>query len=371
MGVLIRSKYGELLASPATEAQWVADPSAAQVVPPIEIDRFCRNGQHPNPVLQNQVNAQANAAVLYRSKEVFSAGDEAFGANIASGGAGDRQRWRFAFRTGPYTHALYYVVIMGQPSAGFTNNTYSRLDLFTVTDESAVVVATNFVYGNDPTNGTDSGFGFLKVITGFVDGITGDTAYYGRFVDVDNGCMVAACVFDLQSMTENTGGYLAQSATTHTPVLNLHRSLPVNISNALWQIGGAHVLNWSVNAGASPITTTSATLTNIVDGTSTGAPTAATPGYTLNMTDKDRLNSGGNVACVMKAFAKVSGAVTGTVYLKDSSNNTVTSVAVTSTTAGWVSATFNLPATVAKYDLQFATSAGTLSLYAVSIYEYG
>lgn len=379
---LVRSKYGELLATPASEAQWVEDPTAKQAVPPIEIDRFFRNGQHPNPIAQNKINEQANAAVLYRSKEVFSGGGALISTDVEAGntsfGAGDRARWRFAFHTGPYTHSLYCVAVLRPPSSGYTSNTYARLDIASDAATTTVVGSQTFVFGNEPTNGSApyaAGWGSYRVIAGYIDGIAGDTDYYGTFYDVDNGILVCASVFDLQSMTEHTGGYLAQSMTTHTPVLNLHRQLPVDISNALWQKGGAHVLNWGVNDGTAPIGTITTTKTNVIDTTSTGAPTAATPGYTLDFTNKDRLNSGGLVPCVLAAHGKMLAASTGgRVYLVDSSNNVVASIVDqwTTTTLTWKTTTFNMPASVAKYDLQWATAAGTtFYLDAISIYEKG
>lgn len=369
------SRYGNRLgAGSADPAKVVATPATEQGTPPIEIDRFCRNGQHPDARFQNQINQQANAAVLNRSKQVFAGGDGLTSvASLTSFGAGDRARWRFACRTGPYSHAFYYVVIMHQPTSGYTNNTYGRLDIATNAAGTPAVSSAYFYYGADPTNGSGvSGWSYLRVLQGFVDGITGDTEYYCTFNDVDYGRIVSACVFDLQSMTENTGGYLAQNITTHTPVLNVHRQNAVTVNNDLWQKGGSHVLNWSVNNGTSPITTTSATSTNIIDTTSTTV-SSSTPGYTLDMTGKDRLSQTSGVPCVMKAFGKVSGGgLTGTVRIKDSGGSTLATCSITGTTNAWVSSgSFNLPATIGKYDLQFSTSGGTFSLYAVSIYEYG
>jgi hypothetical protein len=365
-----KSVYGDHMTGPAPESKTAANPTAKQAFPPIEIDRFCRNGQHTHASLQNQLNSATNAAVLYRSKEVFSGGDWVLsGSAITSFGAGDRARWRFAFRTGAYSHAVYCVVIMAQPTSGLTNNTEGRLDIATSTTGSPAVQSAEFIYGN---GGSASGWPTLRVCKILIGGITADTEYYGTFYDVDYGRIQSACVFDLQSATENNNGYLAQNTTTHTPVLNLHRQNIAEISNALWQKGGAHVLNYSVNDGTAPNTLASATDTNVIDGTST-AISANTPGYTLDMTGKDRLSQTSGVPCVMKAFIKSSiDGATARVRLKDSGGTTLATCSTTSTTAGWVSTTFNLPATSAKYDLMMsATGGATVSLYAASVYEYG
>jgi hypothetical protein len=374
-----RHLYGEELTTSSDEIKVVANPSTKQSVPPIEIDRWCRNGQHPHVTFQNLLNQQANAAVLYRSKQVFSFGDTISSIpadpSIASFGVGDRARWRFAFRTGPYTHALYCVVVMRPQTSGYTTNSYGRLDIATNTAGTPAVASQTFGYGVDPSNGTgalNTWTGF-RVIMNFIDGISPDTEYYGTFYDVDYGRILSACVFDLQSLTEHNDGYLGQGKTTHSPVLTQDRLNVVSISNALWQKGGSHVWNFSVNDGTAPLSIGSTTATNIIDQTST-AISAATPGATLDMRNKDRISQTSGVPCVMKMFAKTSAASTGSVLLKDSAGSTIATCTTTSTTAAWTSVSFNLPATVDKYDLQFKNSVGagkTTELYAVSIWEQG
>jgi hypothetical protein len=60
----------------------------------------------------------------------------------------------------------------------------------------------------------------------------------------------------------------------------------------------------------------------------------------------------------------------GSVVLKDSSGTILATITVTATN-GWDSTTVNLPATNAKYDIQYAGGAGATqtNLYAVSLYQ--
>ena len=78
---------------------------------------------------------------------------------------------------------------------------------------------------------------------------------------------------------------------------------------------------------------------------------------------------------MLKAYGKMGAAVVGgRVYLKNLAGTTIASIidGWSTTTPTWVSTTFNLPATVDKYDLQFASTGGnTFSLFAVSVYEKG
>jgi hypothetical protein len=141
----------------------------------------------------------------------------------------------------------------------------------------------------------------------------------------------------------------------------------------LWRRGGSHVLNWhrddSTNAPRSIATSTP---TNLHDGTTT-AISSSSFGHTLDMRYKDRLTQTSGVPCKMYVYAGMAAAgASGTVYLKNSAGTTITSVAGFTSTAGWQSVQFNLPATLDKYDLMGANGGvgTTLKVHAVSIFEH-
>lgn len=368
--------YGDSLAIGSVgDRQVVAQPASKAASPPIPVDRYCRNGKHPHAQLLNLMNQAGNQAMLHRTKQVFYAyGPMGVGTAIPNGAS--LARWRFSFHTSPYSHALFCWVAMlpdyVYPIA--VANGQCKLEVFSDTAEASLVASQTFTYGLNPhdTTTTTPGFQDIKILTGFLDGLTADTDYYAKWTGLDYGALQSCCVFDLQSMTESFSGYLPANVTSHTAIVDKDRQDLVTISNALWKRCGAQVLNWSVDDQTAPKTTASATLTNIIDTTLTGAPTSATPGYTLDMTGKARISQTTGVPCVMKAWGKISAGTGGTVYLKDSSNTTIASCTNFGTTAGWISSgSFNLPATTGKFDLQFAVGGGaTFSLYAVSIYEH-
>lgn len=367
---------GERLTTALTAPLLVrSNPAPKTIIPPMQGHRFSRNGQHPDVGLINAINATANKSILYRTKEIFRApGTATF--PLAASGAGDRARWRFAFHTGPYAHMLKVAIGTipqahgGSPSAVAK----SRLDISTSTSGSPVAASGSFTHGVNPggSASTLTGWEGLKVGTMYIS-VDPDTDYYGTFYDVDYGRTMFACVWEVSSMTENHDGYLPQALATQSHIFSKYRQYPVTILNNLMKRGGATVLNWTVDNGASPITTTSSTATNIIDTSSTTI-SAATPGYTLDMTGKGR-RIDETVSCVMKAYgSKSSSAPDGSVFLKDSAGTTIASIAgAFQNTAGWqTSGVFQMPAGIDKYDLQFSRAvAGTLSLYAVSIYEYG
>src|SRR5688572_31517665 len=79
-----------------------AIPASKTAAAPLQVWRYCRNGRHPSAQYWNRLNEQTNQAALYRTKELFNwMSRVGFGVTgtPTSSGAGDRDRWRFAFHT--------------------------------------------------------------------------------------------------------------------------------------------------------------------------------------------------------------------------------------------------------------------------------
>lgn len=369
----ITKLYGDRIVPADVGAVSVAaNPTPQGALPPLQVDKFFRNGLPPSASAQNALHAHAMQALLHRSKELFNYHGQMIGMQT-SYGAGDRIRWRFAGKTGAYTHAVGAFAVLIPQSTGEDENSYARLDIYSDVTETTLIASQKFYFGADPSTASTALPQWREAIA-IIDGIPASTEIYARFVDVDFGRLLCATVFDLQSATEGTDGYLNQATSALTPITDAESEALASITRNLWSKGGAKVLSWTVNNGTAPITTTSSTAKNIIDVTST-AVSAATPGYTLDMTNKARSSQSSGVPCVMKVFGHLNAASTGgQVYLKDSGGNVVGSIVDqwTTTTPTWKSTTFNLPASVDKYDLQFATNAAfgnTFSCYAVSIYE--
>lgn len=369
--------YGNRLdVSLAGAGQVVAVPASKGASPPIQIDRWARNGKHPNAQLMNLMTEAANQAALYRSKEVFSGADRIDPFHSISSVSTDRTRWRWAFHTGPYCHALYAVVVMRPPNNGLDHNSLARID---IADSGGSIVATrDFIYGNDPTNGAggNGAWPYYKVLTGFIEGVSPDTDYTGTISDIDYGRVLSCSVFDLESLTEHFNGYLPMNVGTHSAIVGTYRENIATMLYNLWRKGAAQVFNWSVNDGTTPQTNATSTFKNAINPSVTTV-SAASPGYTISMTGKDRVSQSTGVPVVMKVCAAngVGGAATGVVKLVDSAGTTIMSIAdgwsTTASSPNWQSVSGVLPATTDKYDLQFNNnSGGTLSLYAVSVYEY-
>jgi len=359
-------------------------PAAKTAAPPIQAARYARNGLVPDVALINAMNEQTNQSVLYRTKEVFRACPSQYMLYpLPSSVSSTRARWRFAFHTGPYTHAVKAIACMVPQDSNPGNNAYARLDLATNAAGTPAVGSVSLYYGTNSggTASVPAAWESIKVQEGYI-GVSPNTTYYGTWYDIDQCRLISACVHEYGSMTEHFNGYLSQSLAAGSDVLDKYRADIVEIQYNLWRRGGAHVLNWTVDGddaggayGTPPLTTTSGTAKNIIDDTSTTI-SAATPGYTLDMRYKNRVSQTSGVPCIMQVYGSKSGTQDdGEVYLKDSAGNTIASVTnVFTSTAQWHSSgVFNLPATVDKYDIQYARAGivtGTFTLYAVSIYEY-
>lgn len=373
-----RRLLGEPIPSTSTGLTLVpANPTPIGTSPVIYPDRWCRNGLHPNAHYANLVREATNSLVLYRTKEICGFVGRTYTAQLlGSFGMGERDRYRAAFHTSPYHHGLLAIVVMHPPNvAGAGNNTYGRLRIYDDTQESSVVVTRDFFYGDSPTGttgypdpGSAAGFQHLKPIIMHINGLTADTDYYLKFSDYDYGLIQSAAILDLQSMTENTDGYLGLNVTAQTPILDVHRESINTMQHAMWRRGASRAFNWTVEDGTSPLTRSSSTHINVADNTTT-AVSASSLGYTLVMDGKARKSTG--VEVVMSAFGKMNTGTGGSVRLLDSGGATVAQITGWGTTAEWRSIAFSIPDTTAKYDLHFANGgSNAFSLYACNAYEH-
>lgn len=336
------------------------------VSPPIQITRWIRNGKHPNALLESMLGEAMNQAAMFRTKQPFSWSTiSGAGGTPASAGAGSRNRWRFAFHTGPYTQAVNVIVMMQSQNTGLDSDAYAQLDL----TNAAGTTSETFHYGNSPYASATYGIDAMAMVQKIVL-VTPDTDYTGLFTDVDNGRIFSACVFELASLTQNFNGYLPQNFTAMGPIFSQYRENLATVGRNLWRRGAAHVLNFTSDVDANAPGTAGVTPLNILDTTvSTIDPT--TPGFTIDMTGKARLSQSTGVPVVMRVFAN-SAVGTGSVFFKNSAGATLMSIADTWTPGqSWQTVTGMLPAGVDKYDIQLAGDASfVFTVYAVSIYEY-
>lgn len=335
-------------------------------------NRFVRNGKIPQAEFQNALATQANQLARWRPKCVFSHSCP-IAAIPASVPATTRNRWRFAWRSGPYARYLHCYL---QVAPSINGASPSEPDVtFTVTNGAGSTVGTvTFKYSSLPMTGSpgDTPRYFLEAYLPLKSGgaiveLDPDTEYFGLFSDINGGRLISAMVHEESLAGDTANGYVTQ-VSAGSPIYDADRSGVATLLRNLWKQGGAHLFNWSVDDQSSPRTIAVTTDTNIID-TSITTVSAASPGIVLDFDNKTRVSKTG-VSCVLKAYA-ARGSADGNVYLKAADGSTLATVAVTSTAAWYSSGVVEIPSSATgKCDLMFDSGGGTLSLYAVSLYQY-
>lgn len=384
----IKGLYGEAIPEGSVGSRQVpANPTPITATPPIEVDRWARNGKPVDASFMNQVNTHANAAVLYRSKEVFSilgplgvSGGLAANPTPMTSIAGTVPRWRFAFRTGVAMHALIARAVLLPPTSDFANDTHVTIRIYDDAAESNLVSTTEFHYGAGPAGVAQvGGWQYHRVVDKFIEGLDLDTEHFAVVSTENYGIIQSLAIGELNSLTEAYTGYLPCNITSETPITDRYREMLSQVLPQLWRKTPAKgPLNWTAyrqNLGLTfaAAQTTSATPTNLHDKVSTTV-TASSAGITADMRLKERLSQlGTGIPVVIWVCGEnQSGDGKGRWYLKNSSGTLATITNGWGTTPSWQKVEVLWPATLDKWDVHFDDngSGDQFNVYAYSSYEY-
>jgi hypothetical protein len=340
--------------------------------PAIVTNRWVRNDKHPDAAFQNDLAEQTNHLMAWHTKEVFSYDCPI--ASIPAAGAG-RDRWRFAWHSGPYARYLWMRVVMAPGGEGGAPPGVS----LTVTNGAGSTIGTAEHYSGMSVSATDTpayfsiGHSPLQS-SGAIVAITADTDYFGLVSDVATGRVQSISVYEVSLEPTAANGYIP-AVSGLGPIYDADRSAVATALRNMWKRGAAHLFNWSVDPQSAPRTTTSATEANLVDTALTGANAygAAAPQWVLDVSNRTRV-AGTGVPIVVKVYAS-RGTSDGTVYLVADSSDVIATVTITGA-AAWYSATATIDPTLfgdpanASVHLTFKSAGGTCSVYAVSVYQY-
>lgn len=342
-------------------------------------NRWFRNGKYPDASAQSALARAVNHAARWLTKEPFAWGCplDAIPAAIATGT--QRDRWRFAWRSGPYVKYLRVRFICGPAPEDLTGVVTDPPSVcLTVTNGAGSTIGTaEFNCGFN--NGTDvpANFGHASLMltsAGAPVALTANTEYFGLVEDRGRARIAAISVYEESLPSDTANGYTAPSSVG-SPILDADRASVATMARAMWKQGGAHLLNWNVDVQSAPRTTTSATEANLIDTTLTGvnAYGAAAPQFVLDLSNRTRVSAFG-VPVVVKVYAS-KGTSDGTVYLMSDSGDTLATVTITGA-AAWYSTAASLNSTLwgdatnAPVHLTFKSAGRTCSVYAVSVYRY-
>ncbi len=323
-----------------------------------------RNGMYPSAYLHTQLAEAHRHIGQYRHRCVYSRGFE-LGVDNSASGTRTVARWRF--RTGYHVSQVAALVISLPTTdrGGWSGNgPYAEIDL-TISGGATTTLgpySTGIEVGTP--NDAPDGMNTLMLTAS----VSANTVYECALRLIDYSRVAAVMLFELgPSDPDDVNPHRFAAGR---PIYDVQRQdLFVGLSN-IHTRGGGICEHWSLLDGTAR-TRTSATPINLVDGTSTGTPTAgAHPGVYIDASYHNRRRST-TVAFEFACYASQSSG-TGVVRLIDTSGNVYGSCSVTSATPGWVVATANLPASETFLAPQFySDGVGTLSCYATSLVETG
>lgn len=324
----------------------------------IHWQRDACNGMQPSASFHAKIVRAENHVTAYRRRCVFARswllGNAAYGYS----GTTTLARWRF--RSGHAAAAVRIFLIMGRDNAAGT--AVSPKVTVTVGSESY-----DFIYGQSPTASDDAPDDLQLMAVTLT--IAPETAYSCSVVSSDYGRVLAACVFEVgeETIDEGTEWFNATIAQAGTELTDAFHGRCLQGLSELHRHNGGSMFHWSLINGAAR-TRSSGTRINLVDNSTTGAPSSSTPGFRLDLSYR-ATEATATVAVEVAVYGSI-GAGSATVTLVDSSNTTMATVTVNGA-AAWYTATATLAASSEKYDLYLAgDGVNSASIYAVSIQEW-
>jgi hypothetical protein len=327
--------------------------------PRLKPHRWCDNGMLVQAYLQRHLRGRLNQVLRWRPKCVFRYVGQC-DSIAASGGAGQRDRWRHMFHTGTHTDKIgvYFLMAMQRVGAG---DPYAQ---FQIVGGSSLTCH----YGNSGS-GTITDYPSTWGHSLQLLDVNPDTDYQAVWSDFAEARLISGLVFELtlNSFVENN--YLGRDVAALTPIQDIHRETPYPLATNAWKRNAAQSFTFTVDKDADARTRTSTTDINLVDNSST-AISSSTPGYVLDFRYKNRLSKT-VVPTTFWAYGKTAGGGTGHVYLKDSGGAVLATLNINSAANAFYSTTWNAPTTEAKYDLHFDGDGVNLTtVYAAGVYEY-
>ena len=326
--------------------------SVHNLAPPrINARRFARNGQPVDPALIESVSNNLNNALRYRGKEIF----RMHGAIAAASPAGTARVGNFLYRSTPYVRDVAVMFVVARRSSAGTVTVTLTNGAYTGT---ADITTSSIPPTTNAFDEISTTLKFIRDVPADVDVVGTIDAYLSRVISVT--------MWEIGPVPDTDNGYVFPTYSTNQNILDEDRAGLVTLANVMMRRGCAHVFNWCPDDSYVPVTTTSATYVNIIDGATTVS--TSTAGYTLDMRNKHRYSETA-VRCRFAYLGSVSAGSGGAVHLRDSTGAIVTSITGITTASSWRTVDFDLPYTRAKYDITHLTSAGTLSTRAISCFQ--
>jgi hypothetical protein len=332
--------------------------------PLIHPNRDARNGMYPATSFYGRLQQAHNHLVGYRHKTVFQRQWRL--GNKAYSGAASTNLARFAFRTG-YGAAYLRIVMLQCVANTSTGDPRTEIEFVNVAD--AVTTTAGPWQGFIDTASTGDEPSTWRIVTDTI-AVTPAKLYTATIKTYDSCRPMSILVMEIGSgtITEAVDFYSAANMVSDAPIFDATRETILGGLGSMYRQNGALQINWGNGNGAA-LTRSSATPVNVVNNSSTGTPTAATPGYSCDLRYRNSSSRTG-VPVVLSAYASIP-AGSGTVRVIDTAGTTHLTLTINSAAPQWFTTTGTITASDLKFDFQAAgDGANTLSLVAVSLYEY-
>ena len=332
--------------------------------PLIHPNRDARNGMYPATSFYGRLQQAVNHLTGYRHKTVFQRQWRL--GNKTYVGAASTNLARFRWRS---SHGAEHVrIVMLQCVSGASSgDPRTEIEFINVTD--AVTTTAGPWQGFIDTVSSGDEPSTWRMVSD-THAITPGKVYAATVKTYDSCRPMAILVMEIGggTISEAVDYYSATNIVADAPIFDSTREVMLGGLGAMYRQNGGLVVNWANGNGAAE-TRTSATHANIVDGASTGTPTAATPGYSCDLRYRNSSSRTG-VPVELAVYGSIP-AGSGTVKVIDTGGTTHLTATVNSATPGWFTATGTITASDLKFDLQFAgDGVNTISVYAVSLIEY-
>lgn len=347
-------------------------PVSKDCVPRIDAFQWARNGAVPDARFFNLVSAGMNHVLAYRRKTVFQIWDRTW-VNTGLPGPTAITQHRFRFHSGYAAQQLRMHYALGRDDAA------DDAPLVTL----SISVAGSGVYSTIPIHygqtsagdGSDAPDVLLWGDRGW--SISPNTTYEVS-VTVEEGRVVGLLAYERGIDAPDGSDFFSNGTSSYGVINDGNRQRFTLGLSSMWKRNGAHLYNWSCNGTAKTIT--GATWTNPIDATTAVASTSAGVilGDSLLEPYGRRVQATYATMCV---YGQVTGgAGTGEVRLESDyggASPTLCAVTGIGTTLQWYATNQILgagnfaPDEYSKVDLQHRMNgAGTMNLYAVSLYLY-
>ena len=335
--------------------------ASPQLPPLIHRDRFARNGLYPDAAFYGAATQALNHCLAFRRKPLFQRT-----VPLGTSGGASGTAWRWHCRTGYGVRRVAVFAVLGLDDRHLAVAPSITVTLTEV--GGAALPAVSFAYGASNVTATDAPDELLTAVQ-FID-VDPATDYTGEVLFVDNVRVISLLVYEAFDATvdDSLDYFSTFRPAGGSPIFDAWVGRGLAALAGMLHDNLATRLDW-MRADGTARTRTSATLINLIDDTTVGTPTAASPGYTLDTEHRYTIGKV-QVPVTLAVYGSIP-AGSGVVRLRDTGGTSAVVATINNATPQWFTATGALSVGAAqKYDLQFAgDGANQVSILAVSIYQ--